>query len=187
MSKEEDKKSISTISVVKKTETVDNQKKEEIGVEADIPVEDDVSSDSINLSNVQLKNILEDEKGKKEEKKNTETTEIPPSGLELKENRVKVFDMSSGRVIEKDLSETGSSSYSTLKDSKKAVIDTSVVDVQKKAQSAIKTSEDGSMKKWLLIGAGIILLLIVLYLILKGNDNSKSDLNSVPPAINLSK
>jgi len=183
MSDKEDKKSLSSIGVLKKTAEGDSTKEGEIGVEADIPVEGDNPIDDANLNTEWKVNQPQKVEEKKSE---TPEPESPKIDLKISESKVQVFNISAGRVMEKDLSEP---KETDKKASSSIYVDKSVLEKNRRPASAIKQNSQGVSSK-LIIGivAGIILLLILIFLVFSRGGNSDSSSNSLSqPQINLTK
>lgn len=191
MSKEEEKKGISVVGTFKRTDLKSGKPNDEIGVEADIPIEEERGGDDLNISTSELRLNTGGVREREGERPRPAKAEAVPSEIDLNEKKVKVFDMSSGRVVEKDVVRMVSNSQSTIKEEiKRQAIDLPTVDAQRKAQSDIKTSEGSRFptRMWLILAAALILLILLFYLILYNEGDSQvGQTGSSPSTINLSK
>ncbi|MGB9599467.1 MAG: hypothetical protein ACPL7I_02850 [Myxococcota bacterium] len=181
MADKEEKKNLSSIELLKKTERSKEEEKGEIGVEADIPMEDELETDSLNLSS-NLKPNINVGTAKK-----TEDVE-PPRGIEFRGQKVQVFNISSGRVVEKDILNQERESKPDITDNNlQKVSIPSQVRQSNKMTSAIKSEgSEGINNLWLIVG-GLIIILALIYLLFgsRCGESKKEEIH--PPAINLSK
>jgi hypothetical protein len=183
MNEKEDKKTLSSIGVLKKTIEENKPERNDIGVEADIPVEGDNSETEVNLNaewKVNQPQKVEEKKGE------TPESDGPKIDLKISENRVQVFNISAGRVMEKDLSGPEETEKKT---SSSIYVDKSVLEKNKRPASAIKQNSQGLSSK-LIIGIiiGIVLLLILIFLISsRGGSSDSSSSSASQPQINLTK
>jgi len=179
----EDKKNLFSVDVVKKTEKVLEKKESEIGVEADIPIEDDGYISYENLSSNLKPNESISQPPKNEAQKS--------SSLEIKEKKFQVFNISSGKVIEKDLDQEEKLPEETFinKMEAKNIKTESPSNVNKDIRSAVRTPEGREFNKMpLLILGGILVLIILLYFVFNKAIcmESKSEQN-ISPVINYNK
>ncbi len=174
MSDNENKKGLFSINIVKKTESASPEKVverqgTEIGVEADIPIEGECVDESLNISS-NLKLNKEPEQIKEESES--------PAKSEILEKKVQVFNISSGKVIEKG----------PFTGEKEVKVSDPPAQVNKKFHSAIKEPQENTFNRILLIASGIVILLILLFVALSNSICvDKKTENDITPVINLSK
>ncbi len=178
----EDKKTLSSIGVIKKTEKIIQKEEEQIGVEADIPVDGDEITNSDSLAEG-LK-LNENISAARTEEKEPEI-EIKP-----KESKVQVFNISSGKIIQKNIIDDEKPAETVINDNEqKAKPDLSSLPSVKKTRPAFESNDKKSINKNFMIIVGVILVILVFLLIFvfKGFSSNQKKEEIQSPAINLSK
>lgn len=171
MSTGEDKKSISSIEVIKKTEKASKANDEQIGVEADIPVETDEQFQSDTLfSDLKVnENVVEP-------KKVNENIEVESRPLG---DNIKVFNISSGKVIETKITSEPVVSDKEINLKKEPIF------IQGSERKGADHQYKKSYNKLIIIFMGIVIFLIVVTLIMKSICENKRDDSLQVPSINL--
>jgi hypothetical protein len=173
MSDSEEKKNITSIDILKKTQKSKVEGADEIGVEADIPIEDE---QDFSLSTNLKPNIK------------VESVKDQTSAPQLKEQKVQVFNISSGKVVKQDISSQQNKSETVFGDGEKAKIS---LPPQIRAGNRITTvtkseNKEGINKLWLFLG-GIIILVILVYFMFSNKCSESKQGNITPPTVNLTK
>lgn len=176
MSDSEEKKNLSSINILKKTEKSKAEGADEIGVEADIPLDEEQDSDSLSLSTNLKPNI----------KVETIKENVPPP--ELKEQKVQVFNISAGKVIEQDIFSQQNKSEIGFGDKEREKISApSQIRPSNRVTTVTKSEKkEGFNKLWLVLGS-IVILLTLVYFIFAGKCSETKGENITPPAVNLTK
>ncbi len=157
----EDRKGLFSVDVVKKTEKVSKNAETDIGVEADIPVEDEIADLGDLSSNLKINESIS--------KPRIEESGVPVRE-EIKEKKIQVFNISSGKVIERDLlSEAknyGAVSGGQEGEKTDKTAEPSASPVKRdRTGSAARLPGEKNYNKTLAISGGIVVFLIILYLL----------------------
>ncbi len=182
MSEKEDKKSLSSIGVIKKTEKISPKEENLIGVEADIPVDSDEIVDVNNIS-----------EGLRVNDKSaglvTDRSEVGETRLETKESQVQVFNISSGKVVKKNLYEDSRPPESNIiSDDKIEKSNSNAPVLQRKAKSVVVTRQEEKnipIKKIIVIIIILLLALLILLIFGKGFSSQQKEKDIPSPTIKL--